>query len=118
MSNLTSVIAQDAPIGVLLWPVTAPEFEPNFTLEFVEVVRSAHGSFVVWVYENGNRRTFRVGESVAVQLPPAKCSRCDGTGTIENCSYAIGMHEVRCPGPDDSGLCDDGIIRAQLMDAR
>lgn len=68
-----TVTAEDAPIGVQLWPTTRPECAPNFTLATVEVVtrklRDAFGeqeiSTVVWTYEGGNVRTFRLGEQVA-----------------------------------------------------
>lgn len=50
----SSVIAEDAPIGVLLWPVTRPEAAPNFTLMEVRVVRRECRNYVTWVYENGN----------------------------------------------------------------
>jgi len=66
----TTVVAEDAPIGVLLWPVRSPEFAPNFTLERVEIVRTAASSFVRWIYESGNERVFNVGDEVAVQFPP------------------------------------------------
>ena len=63
-----SVVAEDAPLGVLLWPVRAPEFEPNFTLESVAVVRDSMGSRVIWTYQNGTKRTFRPGEKVSVKM--------------------------------------------------
>jgi len=63
--HTASVLAEDAPIGVQLWPTITPESAPNFTLESVEIVRNAYGSFVRWVYENGNVRTFKMGQTVA-----------------------------------------------------
>lgn len=62
-----SVIAEDAPLGVQLWPTRSPEFAPNFTLERVEIVRTEARTFVRWVYQNGNERVFKLGESVTVQ---------------------------------------------------
>ena len=61
-----SVVAEEAPLGVLLWPVRAPQYEPNFTLAEVQVVRREHGSFVRWVYQSGSERLFGLGEEVAV----------------------------------------------------
>lgn len=59
------VIAEDAPIGVQLWPTVAPEYAPNFTLARVEVVRDVNGTRVRWEYESGSVRWFRPGEQVA-----------------------------------------------------
>lgn len=75
-TETTTVIAQDAPIGIQLWPTTSPEFAPNFTLAAVEVVtrklRDQYGdqeiTVVTWTYENGNVRTFGLGEEVACQF--------------------------------------------------
>lgn len=64
----TDVKAEDAPIGVQLWPTTAPQYAPNFTLASVAVVRTATGSHVVWTYESGTTRTFALGEEVACQI--------------------------------------------------
>jgi hypothetical protein len=61
-----SVIAEDAPLGVQLWPTLTPESAPNFTLDRVEIIRGAYGSYVRWVYQNDNTRTFRLGERVAI----------------------------------------------------
>ena len=62
-----TVIAEDAPVGVQLWPTIAPQYAPNFTLERVETVRNERGTHVRWVYENGTERLFSLGESVAVR---------------------------------------------------
>ena len=62
------VIAEDAPLGVLVWPVRDVRYAPNFTLERVEVVRTANGSHVVWVYESGLRRYFKLGELVICDI--------------------------------------------------
>jgi hypothetical protein len=42
---------------------------------------------------------------------PAICIRCQGIGTIEVCTFGVGLHEVRCPGVDDAYDCDGGFIR-------
>lgn len=63
-SDYTSVIAQDAPLGVQLWPTITPEAAPNFTL--AEVARTSRG--VRWTYENGSVRWFAVGERVTVWI--------------------------------------------------
>lgn len=65
----TSVLAEDAPIGVQLWPTTRPSASPDFTLMRVETVRTATRSFVRWIYESGKERTFDMGESVVVRYP-------------------------------------------------
>jgi hypothetical protein len=61
------VVAEDAPIGILLWPVTRPEAEPNFTLLSVKTYRDADRSYVTWLYENGSERHFSLGEEVFVR---------------------------------------------------
>jgi hypothetical protein len=61
------VVAEDAPIGILLWPVNRPEAEPNFTLMEVRIVRRATRSHVTWIYENGSERHFDLGEQVWVR---------------------------------------------------
>ena len=63
-----SVVAEDAPLGVQLWPTRSPEYAPNFTLERVETVRDINGTHVRWVYQSGTTRVFRLGESVTVQF--------------------------------------------------
>lgn len=66
-SAMSYVIAEDAPIGVQLWPTVSPESAPNFTLMEVRIVRRADRGYVTWIYENGTERYFDLGESVAVQ---------------------------------------------------
>jgi hypothetical protein len=68
---IETVIAEDAPIGVQLWPTTDPQYAPNFTLMEVRTVRTATRSYVRWVYENGSERTFDLGEMVAVRIHTA-----------------------------------------------
>lgn len=84
----TYVVAEDAPLGVQLWPTTAPEHAPNFTLAAVEVIRRTlrdtsgfyeHAS-VVWTYESGTTRSFVLGEKVAVETPPGHHAP-EGTAT-------------------------------------
>lgn len=67
--TLTTVVAEDAPLNVQLWPTTSPEFAENFTLRSVSVVRRETGNVVVWEYLSGKTRSFSVGEEVVVQLP-------------------------------------------------
>jgi hypothetical protein len=62
-----SVKAEDAPIGVQLWPTRSPKYAPNFTLARVEVMGEGERSWVQWTYESGTGRVFALGESVAVQ---------------------------------------------------
>ena len=64
----TTVIAEDAPVGIQLWPTRSPEFAPNFTLATVEVVRTEVRTFVRWTYQSGTVRTFDLGEQVVVSL--------------------------------------------------
>lgn len=65
----TYVIAEDAPIGVQLWPTTSPKYAPNFTLATVAILRTSTGRHVVWTYESGATRVFFLGERVAVHGP-------------------------------------------------
>lgn len=65
----TTVAAEDAPIGKLLWPVRDPKFAPNFTLAEVQIIRNSIGSYVRWVYEGDvETRTFKVGEQVVIEV--------------------------------------------------
>jgi hypothetical protein len=66
----TTVTAEDAPLGVCLWPVLGEQYASNFTLERVETVRSASGTRIHWVYESGKDRWFQPGEKVAVRVDP------------------------------------------------
>lgn len=68
-TSIDRVVAEDAPIGVQLWPTVSPMSAPNFTLEFVEIVRTADRTFVRWIYENGKTRVFKLGERVVVSYP-------------------------------------------------
>jgi hypothetical protein len=61
-----TVAAEDAPLGVQLWPTITPAGAPNFTLDRVEIVRDVNGEWVRWTYQNGSVRTFRKGERVVV----------------------------------------------------
>lgn len=75
IATTTTVAAEDAPIGIQIWPTTSPKYAPNFTLYAVEVItrkfRDVHGTSerttVEWTYENGNVRIFDLGDQVAVQ---------------------------------------------------
>ena len=67
-TQTTTVIAEDAPIGVQLWPTRSPEFADNFTLERVEIVRDEVRTWVRWTYRNGTTRNFQLGEAIAVKL--------------------------------------------------
>lgn len=40
------------------------------------------------------------------------CTECNGEGTVETCTFGVGLHDVRCPGEDQSGNCDDGLVYA------
>lgn len=42
---------------------------------------------------------------------PALCIRCQGSGVIETCTFGVGVHEVVCPGIDDTYDCDGGFVR-------
>jgi hypothetical protein len=64
--KMATVVAEDAPLNVQLWPTRTPAARPNFTLERVEIIRSEIGTHVRWVYQNGERRVFGLGELVAV----------------------------------------------------
>lgn len=60
------VVAEDAPIGVQVWPTRSPEFAPNFTIAEVLIVRNARGVHVKWIYENGAERYFNPGDLVFI----------------------------------------------------
>lgn len=72
----TMITAEDAPIGVQVWPTISPRYAPNFTIAAVEIVtrklRDTSGTYetsqVIWTYENGNTRTFDLGERVACEI--------------------------------------------------
>jgi hypothetical protein len=66
MIETRTVVAEDAPIGVQLWPTTGPQHADNFTLADVSIVRRVDRDVVVWLYRNGKTRTFNVGEEVAI----------------------------------------------------
>jgi hypothetical protein len=66
MITTALVAAEDAPVGVLLWPVTHPAAEPNRTLADVSVVSRPTGDVVVWRFQSGLTRTFNLGEDVVV----------------------------------------------------
>jgi hypothetical protein len=63
--NTTTVAAEAAPISVQLWPTRSPEFASAYTLAEVLIHRTAVGTWVEWVYQNGNTRNFKLGEQVA-----------------------------------------------------
>lgn len=64
-----TVAAEDAPIGVQLWPTLKPEFAPNFTLNEVQIIRNEVGTYVRWVYQGDvETRTFKLGEQVVIRL--------------------------------------------------
>ena len=63
-----TVTAENAPIGVQLWPTLTPKSATNFTLDKVAVVRNEWGVHVEWTYQNGNVRFFNVGEEVVVDI--------------------------------------------------
>jgi hypothetical protein len=61
----TLVIAEDAPIGVQLWPTVSPEYAKCWTL--AKVIRTANS--VIWEYEDGKTREFLPGDKVACEFP-------------------------------------------------
>lgn len=71
----TDVIAEDAPLGVQLWP-SRPGCEDAFILRSVAVIRdemdeaNGRAGHVVWTYRNGNVRTFLLGEKIAAKIVP------------------------------------------------
>jgi hypothetical protein len=67
MIPTASVVAEDAPIGVQLWPTLNPANASNFILNEVQIIRNEIGSYVRWIYEGDvETRTFKVGETVTV----------------------------------------------------
>ena len=67
-AEFTFINAEDAPLGVQLYPTRSPEYAPNFTLREVSTVRGPYGTRVIWTYESGTTRTFDRGEEVACKL--------------------------------------------------
>lgn len=61
------VVAEDAPIGIQLWPTRTPESWQNFTLREVQIVRTETRRFVRWVYYSGATRDFELGAEVVVR---------------------------------------------------
>jgi hypothetical protein len=82
-----SVPAEDAPLGVQLWPTITPDGAPNFTLaEVRRVYRDWSGLVVVtWVYQSGATRVFYEGERVAVRVADASDlpASAEVHGTVE-----------------------------------
>lgn len=69
LEGTVTVIAELAPLGVQLWPTLTPAAAPNFTLERVQIERTAYGTAVRWIYQSGAARVFALGERVTVKLP-------------------------------------------------
>jgi hypothetical protein len=61
------IVAEDAPIGVQLWPTIDPKFAANYTLAQVGIIRDAYGTHVHWLYEGGAERLSKMGEKIAVR---------------------------------------------------
>lgn len=72
-SMMAIVSAEEAPIGVLLWPVVSAGSEPHYTLAEVQVVRREERSFVRWIYQDGKERTFEVSEGVVGARSAVPC---------------------------------------------
>jgi hypothetical protein len=73
--TVTKIIkAEDAPVGVPLWPADSEALLPHHTLERVEVVHSVrsvsggHGEFVRWTFVSGTVRSFKIGEEIVVAV--------------------------------------------------
>jgi hypothetical protein len=72
---LKIIKAEDAPLGVPLWPADYEALLPHHTLERVEVVQSVRslvgdrGPFVRWMFVSGTTRAFRLGEEIVVEVP-------------------------------------------------
>lgn len=70
-----TIKAEDAPLGVPLWPADSEALLPHHTLEQVEVLQSVrslvgnHGPFVRWTFVSGTTRAFRLGEEIVVAVP-------------------------------------------------
>lgn len=62
----TTIAAEDAPLGVPLWPSHSVR---RFTLTAVSVIRDRAGTRVIWLSADGTERTFGVGEQVTVRYP-------------------------------------------------
>jgi hypothetical protein len=64
--------AEDAPLGVPLWPTNGRDYLlSHHTLKQVVVVRSTSpdlGSFVRWTYQSRTGRRFRLGDEIEVEV--------------------------------------------------
>jgi hypothetical protein len=67
-TKTTHVIAEDAPLGVQLWPTLSADYADNFTLDMVETHRTVNGTMVTWTYRNGTTRVFHAGDQVVVSF--------------------------------------------------
>jgi hypothetical protein len=67
--------AEDAPLGVPLWPADSEALLPHHTLERVEVVQSVrsfigdYGPFVRWAFVSGTMRAFKIAEEIVAAVP-------------------------------------------------
>lgn len=81
-TETTMVIAEDAPIGVQLWPTTDQRYAGNYTLTCVTTVtRTARWANVtqettkvVWTYESGRVDIYDLHELVACRIHPSDLS--------------------------------------------
>jgi hypothetical protein len=61
----TTIAAQDAPLGVLLWPVANEHYAPNYTLESVDVVRNTAGTHALVALRTARPALFSTTRSSA-----------------------------------------------------
>ena len=69
LEKYSTVVAEEAPVGVPLWPTREPDHAEFFTLVEVQMVRREERSFVRWVYQSGATREFTPGTGVVVLFP-------------------------------------------------
>lgn len=80
------VVAEDAPVGVQLWPSLSPKAGPSLTLESVEVVSRkiretndgtwyVYTDSVTWTYQDGHQERYTISEKIDVDFEKVALDR-------------------------------------------
>lgn len=122
------VVAEDAPLNVLLWPVREPRYAVNYTLErvvtermVVEEAGAIRERVVVrWHYMGGNVRSFHQGEGVACRVTPdvaARIQRRANWSDIVLTAEQIAAWVGRPLTPEETQELDDAIPNSSIPEA-